>query len=156
MIRNAEPYGFKVYFGDGARADILHAAGASHASAILVCVDSKAAATRIVENVRHECPHARLIVRAYDREHALELIQKDADHVVRESFESALLMGRHAVLALGATEDEARTLESEVRGRDTERFALETAGGTFAGRALLLGNIERIDPPRHDKPTARD
>ncbi|KZK25983.1 potassium transporter [Delftia sp. GW456-R20] len=156
VIRNAEPYGFKVYFGDGARADILHAAGASHASAILVCVDSKAAATRIVENVRHECPHARLIVRAYDREHALELIQKDADHVVRESFESALLMGRHAVLALGATEDEARTLESEVRGRDTERFALETAGGTFAGRALLLGNIERIDPPRHDKPTARD
>jgi glutathione-regulated potassium-efflux system ancillary protein KefC/glutathione-regulated potassium-efflux system protein KefB len=43
-----------------------------------------------------------------------------------------------------------------VRGRDTERFALETAGGVFAGRALLLGNIERIDPPRHDTPTARD
>ena len=152
VIRNAEPYGFKVYFGDGARADILHAAGASHASAILVCVDDQAAATRIVENVRHECPHARLIVRAYDREHALELIQKDADHVVRESFESALLMGRHAVRALGATEDEAETLDAEVRGRDTERFALETAGGQFAGRALLLGNIERIDPPRHDRP----
>jgi glutathione-regulated potassium-efflux system ancillary protein KefC/glutathione-regulated potassium-efflux system protein KefB len=78
------------------------------------------------------------------------------DRLWRESFESALLMGRHAVLALGATEDEAQTLESEVRGRDTERFALETAGGVFAGRALLLGNIERIDPPRHDTPTARD
>jgi len=71
--------------------------------------------------------------------------------VVRETFESALQMGRQAVLALGATDEEAKELESQVRSRDTERFALETAGGTFAGRALLLGNIERIDPPRHNK-----
>ncbi|MGE8321217.1 MAG: cation:proton antiporter, partial [Comamonas sp.] len=155
VIRNAERYGFKVYFGDGARPDVLHAAGAPHARAILVCVDDPAAATRIVENVRHECPQAKLIVRAYDREHALALVQLDADHVVRETFESALQMGRQAVLALGATQDEAQALDDEVRGRDAERFTLETAGGTFAGRALLLlGNIERIDPPRHDKAPA--
>lgn len=83
VVRNAARYGFKVYFGDGARADVLRAAGARHARVILVCVDDD--------------------------------------------------------------------LEAEVRGRDTERFALETAGATFAGRALLLGNIERIDPPRHDR-----
>ncbi len=133
VVRNAARYGFKVYFGDGARV-------------ILVCVDDQAAATRIVENARRECPHTRLVMRAFDREHALALVRLDADYVVRETFEAALLMGRHAVLALGATDQEA-----EVRGRDTERFALETAGGTFAGRALLLGNIERIDPPRHDR-----
>ena len=40
----------------------------------------------------------------------------------------------------------------EVRRRDAERFALETAGGLFAGRALVLGNIEHIPPPKHDKP----
>lgn len=151
VVRNAARYGFKVYFGDGARADVLRAAGARHARVILVCVDDQAAATRIVENARRECPHTRLVVRAFDREHALALVRLDADHVVRETFEAALLMGRHAVLALGATDQEADDLEAEVRGRDTERFALETAGGTFAGRALLLGNIERIDPPRHDR-----
>ncbi|MGB3068021.1 MAG: monovalent cation:proton antiporter-2 (CPA2) family protein [Ottowia sp.] len=155
VIRNAALYGFKVYFGDGARADVLHAAGAEHVGVILVCVNDKAAATRIVENARHECPQAKLVVRAFDREHALELVQADADYVVRETFESALQMGRQAVLALGATDEEAKELESQVRSRDTERFALETAGGTFAGRALLLGNIDRIDPPRHDtKPEA--
>ena len=162
VIRTAERYGFKVYFGDGARADVLHAAGAHHARVILVCVDDPAAASRIVENARRECPSTRLIVRAYDREHALALVQHDADHVVRETFESALLMSRQAVLGLGASEQEADAVIEQMRDRDAERFALETAGGTFAGRALVLGNIDRIDPPRHDRkpgtaaPTATD
>jgi glutathione-regulated potassium-efflux system protein KefB len=151
VIRNAARYGFKVYFGDGARADVLRAAGARHAQVILVCVDDPAAATRIVENARRECPQTRLVVRAFDREHALELIRLDADHVERETFEAALRMGHQAVLALGATDQEADDLTDDVRNRDAERFTLETAGGTFAGRALLLGNIERIDPPRHKR-----
>ncbi|MFT3779156.1 MAG: monovalent cation:proton antiporter-2 (CPA2) family protein [Ottowia sp.] len=154
MIRGAEPYGFKVYYGDGARADVLHAAGAHQAQAILVCVDDKAAATRIVENVRRECPHSRLVVRAFDRQHALALVKLGADTVVRETFESALHMGRAAALALGATEDEASELAEQVRARDAERFALETSGGDFAGRALVLGNIDYIEPPRRDPPAA--
>lgn len=147
VIRSVEPYGFKVYYGDGARADILHAAGAHHARAIIVCVDDKKAATRIVESARRSCPQVKLIVRAFDREHALELVKHDADYIVRETFESALLLGRQAVLTLGASELEADAVTNEVRKRDAERFAQETTGGLFAGRALVLGNIERIDPP---------
>ena len=149
-IRAAALYGFKVYYGDGARPDILHAAGASHAQAIIVCVNDKSAATRIVENVRRECPHVQLVVRAFDREHALELVHHDADHVVRETFESAMVMGRQTLKVLGVDDDEADALMEQVRSRDAERFALETAGGMFAGRALVLGNIEHIAPPRHD------
>ena len=149
-IRAAALYGFKVYYGDGARPDILHAAGASHAQAIIVCVDDKTAATRIVENVRRECSHVQLVVRAFDREHALELVHHDADHVVRETFESAMVMGRMTLKLLGVSDDEAEQLMEQVRSRDAERFALETAGGMFAGRALVLGNIDHIAPPRHD------
>lgn len=72
---------------------------------------------------------------------------------MRETFEAALLLGGQAVLTLGASEHEADAVIEEVRKRDAERFALETAGGLFAGRALVLGNIERIDPPNHE---ARD
>jgi voltage-gated potassium channel Kch len=39
MIRNAEKFGFKIYYGDGCRLDILHASGAATAQAIVVCVD---------------------------------------------------------------------------------------------------------------------
>lgn len=147
VIRAVTPYGFKVYYGDGARHEILQAAGAQHARAIIVCVDDKKAATRIVESTRHYCPQVKLVVRAFDREHALELVKHDADHIVRETFEAALLLGRQAVVTLGASEREADAVIDEVRKRDAERFALETAGGLFAGRALVLGNIERIDPP---------
>jgi glutathione-regulated potassium-efflux system ancillary protein KefC/glutathione-regulated potassium-efflux system protein KefB len=150
MIRGAEPYGFKVYYGDGARTDVLHAAGAHHAQAIVVCVDDKATTTRIVENIKRECPQSQLVVRAFDRQHALELLRLGADTVVRETFESALLMGRAAALALGATELEADDLTERVRALDAERLALESAGGDFAGRALVMGNIDYIAPPRHD------
>ena len=153
-IRAAEPYGFKVYYGDGARTDVLHAAGAHHAQAILVCIDDKDATTRIVENIQREFPHCVIVTRAFDRQHALELIKLDAHHVVRETFESALQMGQHAVTALGATDDEAAAITERVRKRDTERFELEDVSGVFAGRALLLGNIEHIDPPDHSRHAA--
>ncbi len=153
VIRAVEPYGFKAYYGDGARHEVLHAAGAHNARTIIVCVNDKKAATRIVESTRHYCPQVKLLVRAFDREHALELVKHDADYIVRETFESALLLGRQAVLTLGASEHEADAVTDEVRMRDAERFALETAGGLFAGRALVLGNIERIEPPNQE---ARD
>lgn len=151
VIRAVEPYGFKVFYGDGGRPDILHAAGALQASVILVCINDKNAVTRIVETARQECPHTKLVVRAFDREHALELIKLDANFVVRETFESSLLMAKQAVILLGYGEQEAEDLIGEVRNRDAERFALETTGGLFAGRALVLGNIEYIPPPKHEE-----
>ncbi|MBU7575089.1 MAG: cation:proton antiporter [Hydrogenophaga sp.] len=140
MIRDAEAYGFKVYYGDGCRADVLHAAGAHAAQAILVCLDNKEAATRIAELAKTEFPHAELLVRAFDREHVLELRKADVSYLVRETFESAMAMGRQAVLTLGAAEEEADEVMEHLRRRDAERMALEAAGGLFAGRQLVLGN----------------
>jgi len=145
VIRDAQAYlGFKVYYGDGARPDVLHAAGAHSASAILVCVDDKAAATRIAESAKHACPHARVLVRAFDREHAVELVKGGgADFVVRETFESAMKLGYEAVLATGATADEADAVMADLRRLDAERFDLEVAGDAFAGRALLQARLRR-------------
>ncbi|WP_144640085.1 monovalent cation:proton antiporter-2 (CPA2) family protein [Bordetella genomosp. 13] len=142
-IRNAEKYGFKVYYGDGVRPDVLHAAGIHHARLVLICVDDKAAATRIVENVQEANPHTGILVRAWDREHAVELIKHDADFVIRETFESGMAMGREAVLRLGVSEEQADEYLAEVRRRDAERLVLETTGGIFAGRDLILGNMAK-------------
>jgi glutathione-regulated potassium-efflux system protein KefB len=140
MIRDAEAYGFKVYYGDGCRADVLHAAGAHAAQAILVCIDDKDAATRVAVLAKTEFPQAELLVRAFDREHVLELRKADVGYLVRETFESAMAMGRQAVLTLGAAEEEADEVMDHLRRRDAERMDLEAAGGIFAGRALVLGN----------------
>ncbi|NYT36577.1 potassium transporter [Allopusillimonas soli] len=143
MIRAAAKFGFKVYYGDGTRMDVLNAAGARHARVILVCVDDKQAATRIVENIRETCPHTKLLVRAWDREHAVELVKHDADYVIRETFESAMLLGREAVRMLGASDPQADEFMASFRRRDAERFTLETTGGVFAGRDLVLGNTAK-------------
>ena len=71
---------------------------------------------------------------------ALELRKADVGYLVRETFESAMAMGRQAVLTLGAAEEEADAVMEHLRRRDAERMDLEAAGGLFAGRALVLGN----------------
>ncbi|MBK8197911.1 MAG: cation:proton antiporter [Acidobacteria bacterium] len=140
MIRVAASFGFKVYFGDGQRLDILHAAGAGQAALILVCVDDRAAATRMVELVRHEFPNALLLARAYDREHGMELVRAGVDYPVRETFESAIKFARAALDRLGEPEDAIDDAIEELRRRDEERFALQLTGGMLAGRELMIGN----------------
>ena len=139
-IRNAADFGFKVHYGDGTRMDVLRAAGAAGACAILVCVNDKAAASRIVELVQAEFPQASLLVRAYDREHAFALARAGVDFHIREVFESAIAFGAAALRELEVPEDEAAQIIADVRRRDAERFTLELAGGIFAGRALIYGN----------------
>ncbi len=56
MIQAAATFGFKVYYGDGTRLDILHAAGAGRANAVLICVDKGDVAVQIAEHMRNEYP----------------------------------------------------------------------------------------------------
>ena len=118
IIRQADKDGFKVYYGDGAREDILHAAGAENADCILICIDDAHATTRIVEIAKHVCPNTRLIVRAFDREHAFELVKAQADFFVRETFEAAMSIGNEAVKMLGADESQSAEICERVRRID--------------------------------------
>ncbi|MGH8026317.1 MAG: NAD-binding protein, partial [Pseudoxanthomonas sp.] len=138
MIRSAEEFGFKIYYGDGTRLDVLHASGADSARAIAVCIDNKAAATRIVELAKAQFPQARLLVRSYDREHSLELINAGVDYQIRETFESAVNFGVAALVELGVGEDEAARIATEIRRRDAERFELEMAGGSLTAGARAI------------------
>ena len=141
MIRSAEEFGFKIYYGDGTRLDVLHASGAHSARAIAVCIDGKESVNKIVELVKAEFPLVRLLVRSYDREHALELINAGVDYQIRETFESAVNFGAAALVELGVAEDEASRIAEEIRRRDAERFELEMAGGGLrAGASAMYNN----------------
>lgn len=142
MIRAAGTFGFKVYYGDGTRLDILHAAGAATADAVVIAVDDKAAATRIAELVRGEFPLVKVLARAFDRVHALELIKLGVDFQVRELFESALSLGEQAIIELGASPEEASEVMEAVRVRDRQRLEAQALGDAQSGRDLLLKNSE--------------
>ncbi len=155
MIRAAGDFGFKVYYGDGARLDVLRASGAETAEAILVCVEKPDVSDRIVQLVRAEFPHAKLFVRAFDRGHALRLISAKVDFQIRETFESAMVFGEALMRDLGFPDSVVSETMEQVRRRDEERLEMQIVGGITAGRSLMRGNMSTPLPaplslPRFD------
>lgn len=152
MIRSAEDFGFKVYYGDGTRLDVLRMSGAETAQTIAICVGNQTITDRIVELAKAEFPGAMLVVRSYDRQHALKLIQAGIDTQVRETFESSIKLGALALRKLDVPPEDVAEIVADIRRRDAERFELEAAGGGLAaGAGLLLGNKMKptpLTPPR--------
>ncbi len=146
MIAAATRFGFKVYYGDGARLDVLRAAGADKARVIAVCTDNPDMTLRIVDLLRAEFPGTKLYVRSYDRRHSLRLIAKGVDFELRDTFESALVFGRQALEALGLDPERAQAVEDLVRARDLDRLALQQAQGLSAGLELLQTRLVQPEP----------
>lgn len=144
-IRDAARYGFKVYFGDGARLDVLRHSGAGDADAVMICIDDPKAALQIAELARHEFPQARLLVRSYDRGHAIELIRAGVDYQIRETVESAYLMGAEGLRALGFAEVDIEEAAEDIRRRDTERLAEQVQGDAMSGSDRL--HIQPVPEP---------
>ncbi len=151
-IKSAARFGFKIYYGDGTRLDVLRAAGAGKARLIAVCVDDRQAAKRITEIVKQEFPQARIHVRAYDRVHAVELMQVGVDRFVRETFESALYFGRITLEVLGLSPDEAAGIVADVRKRDLQRLEAQAVDGILARPDLLRGSTLALTPEPLVKP----
>lgn len=143
MIDVARELGFEVYYGDGTRLDILRAAGVEQARVVLICVDDAEDGTRITALLKAEFPHLSVVARAVDRVHSLALIRAGADVQVRETFESAAVLGGAALSELGVDAEEIASIDAQVRQRDDERLQLQLASGIKAGRSLFFtGSID--------------
>ncbi|MBW8284705.1 MAG: monovalent cation:proton antiporter-2 (CPA2) family protein [Rhizobium sp.] len=154
-IRQAASFGFRIYFGDGGRLDVLRAAGIERAKIIAVCTQKHEITDRIVDMIRAEYPDARLFVRAYDRVHSISLRKRDVEYELRETLESGLLFGRRTIEALGVSEDEAHTIAEDIRRRDEERLRIQVADGLQAGRHMLHNRPVRPEPlVKPKRPTA--
>lgn len=132
MIEAASEFGFKIYYGDGTRLDVLEAAGAADARIIAVCVDDRQTSRMIVDLVTSQFSAATLMVRTYDREDSLLMVGKGVHIHMRETFESALRFGSIALRQLGVPSGQVRRTANSVRQRDAERFASELAGSDWA------------------------
>ncbi len=145
MIDVAREFDFKVYYGDGTRLDILRASGASQADVALVCIDNADGSTRITSLLKSEFPLLPVLVRSVDRVHSLALVKAGADYQVRETFESAMVLGCRALESLGVGVDEIDAICTRIRERDQCRLDLQVLGGLNAGRELFSGKPGR-DP----------
>ena len=136
-IRQASSFGFRIYFGDGTRRDVLQSAGIGRAKIIAVCTQHRDITDRIVDMVHAEFPQARVFARSYDRGHTLSLRSRGVDYELRETLESGLLFGRRTLEALGLSEEDARRIGDDIRKRDEERLVIQATEGIAAGLHML-------------------
>ncbi|WP_386683096.1 cation:proton antiporter [Loktanella sp. R86503] len=111
-VQMMRKFGYRGFFGDPTRPDLLAAAGIDDARVMLVAIDDKDMATRLVAYARKVRPDLHIIARARDRVHTYELYAAGADDIVREMFDSSLRAGRYALENLGLTEFEAAEAET--------------------------------------------
>jgi glutathione-regulated potassium-efflux system protein KefB len=137
MIQTAGRFGFKVYYGDGTRLDVLRAAGLDQARLVAICIDNEDQTNRIVDLVQAEFPGTKIFARSYDRGHALQLLAKNVTYELRETFESAMRFGRETLVAIGIDADRAAIVEDFIRTRDRDRLAVQQAEGIYGGLDLL-------------------
>lgn len=93
--------GFKVYYGDASRIDLLKAAGAEQAELLIITIENNETKLSIIENVKKHFPHLKLMVRAKNRFEAYEIMDHGINHVYRETIDTSIRMGVEALTQLG-------------------------------------------------------
>ncbi len=114
-IQTMTKFGFKVYYGDASRMDVLEAAGAAHAKILVIAVDDVQAINAIVSSAKLHFPHLILMARAKDVAHMYQLRQLGVEHIERELFEASLRQGRDVLTQLGMGQYEAKELADRFR-----------------------------------------
>jgi voltage-gated potassium channel Kch len=123
QIDSVRRFGWRAHYGDASRLDLLRTAGAEKAKLLLIALDDRDKALEIVEAAKQAFPHLKILARAYDRPHAYELLARGVDGAERETYESSLNFGRHALEQLGVGERRALKAAILFRQHDDELFA---------------------------------
>jgi glutathione-regulated potassium-efflux system ancillary protein KefC len=122
MIEAARAFGYKVFYGDATRLDLLRTAGAATAKVLVVAVDDTGQSLAIVDLAREHFPHLELVARARDVTHWNELRDRGVARVEREVFEASLRSARTVLEVLGFAPHEARAHAMRFRRHNLELF----------------------------------
>ena len=113
-------FGYKVFYGDASRVQLLQSAGAEEARLLVIAIDDREKAVQMVVSAKQFFPHLKVLARAYDRSHAYELMDVGAEVVTRETFGSALVMGEEALKLMGYDDAHAYRVMRTFKKHDEE------------------------------------
>ena len=124
--------GFKVFYGDATRLDILKSAGAHEAKILIAAVSDPSTHHSLIDRLQKHFPGLKLMVRVRDREEAYDLINLGLTDVYRESLDTSIRLGVDALIKLGY-----------------RRYSATRSGQTFLknDEAALM----KLAPHRHDE-----
>jgi monovalent cation:proton antiporter-2 (CPA2) family protein len=126
QVETLRKFGFKVFYGDALRLDLLEAAGAKEAKLLIIAIDEPEKITELVKIAKQNFPHLKLLVRVYDRAHAYDVLKEGIDDVYREVFGSSMQMAEDALVVLGQQRQTAERAVKLFRTHD-EKFLRQAA-----------------------------
>jgi glutathione-regulated potassium-efflux system ancillary protein KefC len=141
MIEAARSFGYKVFYGDGTRLDLLRTAGAETAKILVIAVDDVEQSLAIVDLAREHFPHLELVARARDVTHWNQLRDRGVMRVEREVFESSLRSARSVLELLGIAPHEARGHAMRFRRHNLQLF--EQMHPHYRDRAKLIAVVKQ-------------
>ena len=115
QVDSLRKFGYRVFYGDATRLDLLEAAGARKARLLINAIDDVEASLALVDRVRANFPNLEILSRARNVSHYFELRLRGVNVVERETFESALRTGRSALERLGTDRFRAKELADNFR-----------------------------------------
>ncbi len=113
-------FGYKGFFGDPTRPELLHAAGIESARVLVAALDDPKSNLKLVSYARRVRPDLHIVARARDRTHVYKLYQAGANDIVREMFDSSLRAGRYVLENIGMSEYEAAVAQETFYHHDRE------------------------------------
>ena len=141
MIEAARNFGYRVFYGDASRLDLLRTAGAANAKILVIAVDDKEHSLKIVDLANEHFPNLTIIARARDVTHWHELRDRGVMQVQREMFESSLQSGASALEALGQTPDQLQASISRFREHNLALF--EKMHPHYKDRTKLIAVVKQ-------------
>ena len=136
QVEGVRRFGWKVFYGDASRLDLLRAAGADTAQIMVLAIDDVEQSVTVAKLVRENFPKLTLVARARNVTHYYQLRDLGVEHIERETLDAALMSGRSVLELMGFEPHQARTLALRFRRHNVEQ--LEVMRPHFGDEAKLI------------------
>lgn len=122
MIETIRTFGYRVFYGDATRLDLLRTAGAAQAKILVLSVDNVEQSLKIVDMVNAHFPNLQIVARARDVPHWNALRDRGVVRVERELFDSSLRSARSVLELLGQPAPAAQRAAERFRQHNLALF----------------------------------
>lgn len=143
-VESLRKLGFKVYYGDASRLELLKAAGCENAKLFIAAIDNPSANLKVVEMIKKHFPHLRILARARSRSDAFEMVDMGINDFYRESLYSAVHLGVDALVELGQRRYTA-TRQGQRFIKYDEEAIFRLAEKRHDKKAFLMTTMEEIE-----------
>ncbi|MEO8527200.1 MAG: NAD-binding protein, partial [Caldimonas sp.] len=122
-IEALRKFGWRVYYGDATRLDLMRTAGADKARILVLAIDDMAQSVECAKMVRENFPELTIVARVRNVQHYYELYELGVTLIERETLDSALMTARSALEQLGWQPHQARNLALRFRRHNVAQLA---------------------------------